>query len=47
MNHDLEERIGELATLNAIGRDLLEPRASRVFEIVRRECRKVFRPDFL
>jgi diguanylate cyclase (GGDEF)-like protein len=47
-NHDLEERVGELATLNAIGREISASLdASRVFEIVRRECRKVFRPDFL
>jgi diguanylate cyclase (GGDEF)-like protein len=47
-NHDLEERLGELATLNAIGREISSTLdASRVFEIVRRECRKVFRPDFL
>lgn len=47
-NHELEERIGELATLNAIGREISSSLdASRVFEIVRRGCRKVFRPDFL
>ena len=47
-NHELEERVLELATLNAIGREISASLdASRVFEIVRRECRKVFRPDFL
>lgn len=45
-NHELEDRLAELATLNAIGREIsssLDP--VRVFKIVRRECRKVFRPD--
>lgn len=46
-NHELEQRVGELATLNAIGREISSSLdATRVFEIVRRECRKVFRPDF-
>src|SRR2546422_1658386 len=46
-NRALEERLGELATLNAIGREITSSLdAARVFEIVRRECRKVFRPDF-
>src|SRR5437867_2146531 len=46
-NQALEERLGELATLNVIGREITSSLdAARVFEIVRRECRKVFRPDF-
>lgn len=46
-NHELEQRVGELATLNVIGREISSSLDStRVFEIVRRECRKVFRPDF-
>ena len=47
INEELEERVDELAMLNAIGREVsssLDP--ARVFRIVRRECRKVFRPDF-
>jgi diguanylate cyclase (GGDEF)-like protein len=48
VNLDLEERIAELATLNTIGREISSSLdASRMFEIVRRECRKIFRPDFL
>jgi len=46
-NLDLEERVIELAMLNAIGREIsssLDPQ--RVFDTIRRECRKVFRPDF-
>src|SRR5262245_46166078 len=46
-NMDLEERLSELAMLNSIGREIsanLDPK--RVFETVRRECRKVLRPDF-
>src|SRR5437870_4938398 len=46
-NRDLEDRVAELATLNAIGREIsssLDP--VRVFQIVRRECRKVLALDF-
>lgn len=46
-NLELEDRVAELATLNAIGREItssLDP--ARLFKIIRRECRKIFQPDF-
>jgi diguanylate cyclase (GGDEF)-like protein len=46
--HDaLASRVSELATVHAIGREILatlDP--ERIFEIVERECRKIFEVDF-
>jgi diguanylate cyclase (GGDEF)-like protein len=46
-NDALASRVSELATVHAIGREILatlEPQ--RIFEIVERECRKIFEVDF-
>jgi diguanylate cyclase (GGDEF)-like protein len=46
-NDALASRVSELATLHAIGREILSTvDPERVFEIVERECRKVFDVDF-
>ena len=47
-NGDLTDRVSELDTLHAIGREIVSSlNPQRVFRIVDRECRKIFDVDFL